>query len=74
MDLYDLTVWGFIVTVVVVYGVGSWVRQMLTGLANGIDHRLNDLESQIKDLQKDINRIDSKIPKPFDRWGDLSRE
>lgn len=74
MDLYDLTIWGFIVTVVSVYGLGSWVRNMLTGLANGIDHRLNDLESQIKDLQKDINRIDGKIPKPFDRWGDLSSE
>jgi hypothetical protein len=70
MDLYDLTVWGFIVAVACVFLEGSHVRQSLAGLATGIDHRLNDLESQIKELGKGIDRIDRKVPKPYDPWSE----
>jgi hypothetical protein len=74
MDLYDFTGWGFFVTVVSIVVVGSYIRQLLTGLANGIDQRLDEMERKIKEMEEDINRIDRKIPKPFNRWGDLSSE
>ncbi len=67
MDLYNWTGWGFLITVVSVFLVGGYVR-------NAIDQRIEELEQAIKEMQKDINRIDGKIPKPFDRWGDLKQE
>jgi hypothetical protein len=74
MDLYNFTGWGFFVTVVSILITGSYIRQSLIGLAGAIDQRFKDLESKLEDMQKDVVRIDRKIPKPFDPWSDLSSQ